>query len=58
MGMRKLNFFVQGLNLLTWSKFEGIDPEVISTANNVGGQSTFGNFPNGRQYMGGLTIGF
>jgi TonB-dependent starch-binding outer membrane protein SusC len=57
-GMRKVNVFVQGLNMLTWSNFEGIDPEVITTANNVGGQSTFGNFPNGRQYMAGLTIGF
>lgn len=58
MGMRKLNVFVQGLNMLTWSKFEGIDPEIISTSANVGGGSTFGNFPNGRQYMAGLTIGF
>ncbi len=58
MGVRKINVFAQALNLVTWSKFEGIDPEVISTANNVGGQSTYGNFPNGKQFMAGLTIGF
>jgi TonB-linked outer membrane protein, SusC/RagA family len=59
-GMRKANLFVQGLNMLTWSKFAGIDPEVITAQNNVGGVAggTFGGFPNGKQFMAGLTIGF
>ncbi len=56
-GMKKANIFVQGLNLLTWSKFDGIDPEVISNNNN-NGLSSYGVYPLGRQYGAGLTLGF
>lgn len=54
--MTKCNVFFQGLNLWTYSRFNGIDPEVI--ANNAQtGASTFGVYPVGKQYSVGLTIG-
>jgi TonB-dependent starch-binding outer membrane protein SusC len=55
-GLNKVNIFAQGLNLLTWTKFDGIDPEVVSN-NNSTGVSSFGAYPLGKQFMAGLTIG-
>lgn len=56
-GLDRVRVFVQGLNLVTWTEFEGIDPEVINQ-NLGGGQfGSFGNYPNGRVYTAGLTIG-
>lgn len=55
-GMRSLNVFVQGINLATWTKFDGIDPEVIAN-NNTTGTSSFGTYPLGRQYSAGIQIG-
>ncbi len=56
-GVSNINLFVQGLNMLTWTKFDGIDPEVISSNNNAG-VSSFGVFPLGRQYSAGLRVDF
>jgi TonB-dependent starch-binding outer membrane protein SusC len=55
--LTKVTAFVQGLNLWTYTKFAGIDPEVVSN-NGATGTSSFGVFPVGRQFMAGLTIGF
>ena len=55
-GMRSLNVYLQGINLLTWTKFDGIDPEVI-TNNNTTGASSFGTYPLGRQFSAGINIG-
>lgn len=55
--LTKASVFVQGLNLWTYTKFEGIDPEVVSN-NAATGTTTFGAFPVGRQIMAGLTLGF
>lgn len=52
----KANVFVQGLNLWTYTKYFGIDPEVV-TNNNGTGQSAFGVFPVGRQFTAGITLG-
>jgi TonB-dependent starch-binding outer membrane protein SusC len=49
----KASLFVQGLNLWTYTKFAGIDPEVASN-NNATGISGFGVFPVGRQFMAGI----
>jgi len=54
--LTKVNVFVQGLNLWTYTKFQGIDPEVVSN-NNGTGVSSFGVFPVARQFMGGISIG-
>ncbi|MCZ8217117.1 MAG: TonB-dependent receptor, partial [Cyclobacteriaceae bacterium] len=45
-----LRLYVQGLNLATFTKFNGIDPEVINEA-----ASSFGTYPNGRQFTAGAT---
>lgn len=55
--MAKASVFVQGMNLWTYTKFDGIDPEVVSN-NNGTGVSSFGVYPVGRQFMAGVTIGF
>src|SRR5690606_37834292 len=54
--IRNLRVFVQGVNLLTWTKFDGIDPEVIAN-NNTTGVSTFGTYPQGRQFSAGINLG-
>jgi TonB-linked SusC/RagA family outer membrane protein len=53
-GMSSANFFVQGLNLATFTNFNGIDPEVVG----VTGNTTFGRYPNARQISAGLTLNF
>lgn len=55
-GLNKVNVFVQGLNLWTATKYDGIDPEVVAN-NNVTGVSAFGVYPLGRQFMAGVTLG-
>lgn len=55
-GFKSLNVFVQGVNLITWTNYNGIDPEVV-TNNNATGTSSFGAFPLGRQFSAGLSIG-
>lgn len=56
-GLRKVNVFVQAMNLVTWTKYPGIDPEVV-VANGLNNTSTYGNYPNGRQLSFGATVGF
>lgn len=56
MKLSKVNVFVQGLNLWTYTKFQGIDPEVVSN-NNGTGVSSFGVYPVAKQFMGGISIG-
>ncbi|MHA7129921.1 SusC/RagA family TonB-linked outer membrane protein [Algoriphagus namhaensis] len=53
-GMSSANIFVQGLNLLTFSNFNGIDPEVVG----IRGLTTFGRYPNARQFSAGITLNF
>jgi TonB-dependent starch-binding outer membrane protein SusC len=56
-GLRRMNVFVQAINLWTYTKFAGIDPEVVGqTAANSA--STYGNYPQGRQFNVGLSFGF
>ncbi len=56
-GIRRLNLFVQAMNLATFTKFPGIDPEVVN-ANGFAGVSTYGNYPNGKQITFGVNLGF
>ncbi len=55
-GLKRLYVFAQGLNLLTWTKYSGIDPEVVEFQNNAGG-SSYGTYPNGQQLTLGVNIG-
>lgn len=50
LGINDLNLFIQGENLLTWTAFDGPDPELISQAQNF--------YPQPRTVMGGFTMGF
>jgi TonB-dependent starch-binding outer membrane protein SusC len=42
--------FVQGLNMLTWTKYTGLDPEILFFE--------IGRYPQGKQFTAGLQIGF
>ena len=58
--LSKLRVYAQGLNLLTWTGFTGIDPEVGSVTSGTGPASSNAdfNFPASRTVMFGLEIGF
>lgn len=51
-GIAQANVFVQGLNLATLTKYNGIDPEVNSIGN------TFAAFPNSQQISAGVSLSF
>jgi len=55
--MKSVRLFFVGTNLVTWTKFDGIDPEVVLN-NTSQGLSTYGVFPVGRQITGGVNIKF
>lgn len=54
-GMSGASLFVQGLNLATFTKFNGIDPEASSIDVN---NSTFGAYPNAKQISAGINLNF
>ncbi len=43
--------------MLTFTKFDGIDPEVVLQNNDVGA-STYGVYPVGKQISGGISLTF
>jgi TonB-dependent starch-binding outer membrane protein SusC len=49
-GLTNASFYVSGLNLLTWSKYSMLDPELQG--------SDFGTYPQARQMTFGLNITF
>lgn len=53
-GMASASVFVQGLNLATFTNYNGIDPEVVGIRENT----TFGRYPNGRQISAGINLNF
>lgn len=55
-GFRSVRIYGQAFNLLTWTKYDGIDPEVVGN-NNANGVSSYGVYPLGRQMSIGLNIG-
>jgi hypothetical protein len=52
-GIEQAKVFIQGLNLWTLTKYNGLDPEVNSI-----GPSTYGTYPNSRQITAGLNLNF
>ncbi|EIM75708.1 TonB-dependent receptor plug [Nitritalea halalkaliphila LW7] len=54
-GVAQANAFVQGINLLTWTNYVGIDPEVAALG--LGG-SFFAAFPNAQQITAGINLSF
>lgn len=55
-GFRSVRVYASAFNLATWTKFDGIDPEVVGN-NNANGVSSYGVYPLGRQMSIGLNIG-
>lgn len=53
-GMKGLSVFVQGINLHTFTKYNGQDPEAVGIASNV----SIGRFPNAKQYSAGINLTF
>lgn len=53
-GMKGLTVFAQGLNLTTFTKYRGQDPEVAGIATEV----TIGRYPNPRQFSAGVNLTF
>jgi TonB-linked SusC/RagA family outer membrane protein len=48
--LRQVRFFAQGLNLLTFTSYTGLDPEIDGTE--------IGRYPQSKQFTGGIQIGF
>lgn len=51
-GVQEGNIYVQGINLWTYTRYNGLDPEV----NSLG--STYGTYPSSRQFSAGLNFTF
>lgn len=49
--LRSVKFYVQGVNLLTISKYRGVDPETLLTGD-------FGTYPQFKNYTVGVNVGF
>ncbi len=52
--LSNLRIYAQGFNLVTWTKWTGLDPEFVNTA----GNGTNGQLPLTRNYQFGLQFGF
>lgn len=52
-GMSSATVYLQAMNLATFTKYNGIDPEVNSVGN-----STYGSYPNGKQITAGINLNF
>ncbi len=59
LGMSSARFYISGQNLLTFTNYSGMDPEVNSTASTATTQGVdFYAMPQPRVYMGGFNITF
>lgn len=50
LGLRTARFTLQATNLLTWTAYTGIDPEIVGTNNAI--------YPQARTLTAGIEIGF
>jgi TonB-dependent starch-binding outer membrane protein SusC len=50
MNLRQVRFFVQGINLATFTSYTGFDPEILAT--------DIGRYPQSKQITGGVTVSF
>jgi TonB-linked SusC/RagA family outer membrane protein len=55
-GIGRFRIYIQGNNLFTWTKYEGLDPNVVSHDYALGMDD--GYYPNVKSYMLGLNITF
>ena len=57
--MSKITLFATGYNLLTFTNYSGLDPEVnVSDANGPNMGVDFGTYPQSRSILFGVNIGF
>ena len=54
-GMQEVRFFVSGENLLTFTNYSGIDPEIVNINTGI---DQGRNYPLARKYTLGLTVKF
>ena len=59
-GIRKLQLVLSGRNLMTWTKYTGLDPEVSSGTNNSAWDrgTDHNTLPNYKAYQVGINLGF
>ncbi len=64
-GVESARVFISGQNLLTFTKYEGLDPDVVGNTDSNNGQARtlergvdLGNWPASRTISAGLTFGF
>ncbi len=61
-GIDHLRIYVQGLNLLTITKYDGLDPEISGVSGGSVYDTNFGvdygNYPNVKQLLVGINLGF
>jgi hypothetical protein len=55
-GIERFRIYVQAANLFTITKYTGIDPEIAGGTTNFGLDE--GAYPNQRQYLIGVNVGF
>ena len=56
--MSKLKFYVSALNLYTWTKYSGFDPEVSSLGNTLTSGFDFSTYPRAQTVTVGLNAAF
>ncbi|WP_443946189.1 SusC/RagA family TonB-linked outer membrane protein [Pedobacter sp. AW1-32] len=57
--MSKLTIFATGYNLLTFTKYSGLDPEVnVNSANGPSMGVDYGTYPQSRSLLFGVNVGF
>lgn len=57
--MNKLTVFASGYNLLTFTKYTGLDPEVnVNSANGPSMGVDYGTYPQSRSLLFGINVGF
>jgi len=55
-GLQRVRVYVSGYNLLTFTKYDGYDPEIGGGTTNYGIDQGF--YPQARTYQAGLSVGF
>jgi hypothetical protein len=58
-GMSAARFYISAQNLLTFTKYTGLDPELTGTASNALTQGIeFFTMPQAKTFMAGITVAF
>lgn len=58
LGVSKLRIYVSAINLLTFTKYSGYDPEALADTGRGGGGATFYSAPPARTFTFGLNVNF